>query len=119
LIYRITTIDKSDNSIMSCVGADNLLSLVGLGRWKMKEEDVWDVSERMTELGMKSPKKKINNRARFYFTERGWEKVGRIIMKEMNENGFHVRVEKRKNPKASNVTYADSYQVALLPNKRK
>jgi len=74
-------------------------------------------STKMTDYGLKAPYK-INMRTRFWFTERGWERVGKVIMKELNSLGANVKVKKRKNPKMSDVYWCDSYQVALLPRKK-
>lgn len=70
----------------------------------------------------KGPKKrfaKFNHKGRFYFTERGYERFGRKLLDRAQARGRKVKVIRRKNPKRSDVTYADPYQVALLPNKRK
>ena len=56
-----------------------------------------------------------NERARFYFTEKGWQAVGRYVAAEAKRNGHHVQVLKQKNPEASQIVYADDLQVAILP----
>jgi hypothetical protein len=56
-----------------------------------------------------------NPRARFYFTERGWNKVGRFVTSEARKKGFVMRVIRQKNPAASQIVYRDDLQVALLP----
>jgi hypothetical protein len=55
-----------------------------------------------------------NPRARFYFTERGWEKVGKFVASDARQKGFLMRVIRRKNPPASQIVYQDDFQVALL-----
>lgn len=60
-----------------------------------------------------------NPRARFYFTERGWEKYGRILASEARKRGHAVKVIRRKEPARSQVVYRDEFQVALLPASRK
>ncbi len=70
--------------------------------------------ELMNELGLKAPKH-VNPRARFYFTERGWEEIGKKIVEKVIERGVNVKVIKKKNPKRSDVAYCDPYQVAVLP----
>ncbi|MBV8378213.1 MAG: hypothetical protein JO279_14550 [Verrucomicrobia bacterium] len=60
-----------------------------------------------------------NRRARFYFTERGWEKVGRFVAGEARKQGFQMRVIRRKNPPVSQIFYRDEFQLALLPFNRK
>lgn len=56
-------------------------------------------------------------RARFYFTERGWDKVGRFVASEAQRRGFLMRVIRRKNPPASQIAYRDDLQIALLHSK--
>jgi hypothetical protein len=55
-----------------------------------------------------------NLRARFYFTERGWDKVGRFVAGHARKKGFLMRVIRRKNPSASQILYRDALQIALL-----
>ena len=57
-----------------------------------------------------------NPRARFYFTEKGWNKVGRFVTCEAQKKGFVMKVIRRKNPAASQIVYRDGLQVSLLPN---
>jgi hypothetical protein len=56
-----------------------------------------------------------NPRARFYFTEAGWEKYGRHVYAAARKQGHAVRVIRRKNPAHSQIVYQDAYQVAILP----
>ena len=56
-----------------------------------------------------------NPRARFYFTEKGWNKVGRFVTSEAQKKGFVMKVIRRKNSAASQIVYRDGLQVALLP----
>jgi len=118
MIYRVTTIGE-DNNVDSCTCANVIKELDSYDRFGFRDCEIWDVCDRMNKLGMRSPKKKVNPRARFYFTEKGWKEVGLVIVQEMREMGYYVRVEKKKNPKASDAAYFDSYQVALLPNRRR
>ena len=74
-------------------------------------------SHRMSEEGLRVPDK-INPRTRFWFTEYGWEMVGKKIAEDMNKLGAYVKVKKRKNPKKSDVYWCDPYQVALLPRRK-
>ena len=60
-----------------------------------------------------------NPRARFYFTERGWRRFGRKVAAEARCRGHVVKIVRRKNPLPSQIAYADPWQVALLPEKRK
>jgi hypothetical protein len=56
-----------------------------------------------------------NPRARFYFTEAGWQKYGRPMYAAARQRGHTIRVIRRKNPTKSQIVYQDSYQVAILP----
>ncbi|MCC7021954.1 MAG: hypothetical protein IT338_03960 [Thermomicrobiales bacterium] len=56
-----------------------------------------------------------NPRARFWFTERGWDRVGREVAAEARRRGHVVKVIRRKNPRPSQIVFADEWQVALLP----
>jgi hypothetical protein len=78
-------------------------------------------NDEMIAMGVSAPKvpKHINPRARFYFTEHGWKVVGKKLVEIATQRGYQPKVECRKNPKASDVIWGDTYQVALLPNKRK
>ncbi len=58
-------------------------------------------------------------RARFYFTEKGWRKLGRFIAVTARREGRVVRVIRRKNPYPSQIVYQDALQVAILPPKKK
>src|SRR5260370_21618805 len=61
-----------------------------------------------------------NPRARFYFTERGWDRVRRFVASDAQKKGFLMRVIRRKNPPASQIVYQDDFQIALLhSNKQK
>ena len=56
-----------------------------------------------------------NPRARFWFTERVWDRFGRAIVGEGQRRGYIIKVVRRKNPRRSQIVYADEWQVALLP----
>jgi hypothetical protein len=58
-----------------------------------------------------------NRRARFYFTEAGWQKVGRLIVARARQRGVMLRVLQGKEPRKSQIVYADELQVAILPRK--
>jgi hypothetical protein len=72
----------------------------------------------MFACGLRAPSIQ-NPRARFYFTERGWDKVGRFVAGYARKKGFLMRVIRRKNPPASQIVYQDDFQIALLHSKRK
>ena len=75
-------------------------------------------SERMAEEGLRVPNR-FHPRARFWFTEQGWQKVGKKIAEDMNKLGAYTKIKKQKNPKKGDVYWSDPYQVALLSNKRR
>lgn len=56
-----------------------------------------------------------NRRARFWFTERGWDRFGRPLVAEGRRRGYVMKVIRRKNPRRSQIVYEDEWQVALLP----
>jgi hypothetical protein len=58
-----------------------------------------------------------NPRARFYFTEAGWQKYGRNMYAAARRRGHTIRVIRRKNPDKSQIVYEDEYQVAILPRR--
>ena len=69
-------------------------------------------------LGLKAPKKFGNFKARFWFTEAGWQKYGIPLCKIAAEEGLQVVVKKEKNPDKSRIVYRDRWQVALLPPRK-
>lgn len=58
-----------------------------------------------------------NPRARFWFTEAGWQEYGREVMKCAMQSGRPYRLLRTKNPPRSAIVYRDRWQVALLPVK--
>jgi hypothetical protein len=58
-----------------------------------------------------------NPRARFYFTELGWRKIGCVLASEAKKRGHVVQVMRRKNPRRSQIVFADKLQMAILPTK--
>ncbi|HXG78631.1 MAG TPA: hypothetical protein VNJ31_04720 [Methyloceanibacter sp.] len=68
--------------------------------------------------GLRSPAIS-NRRARFYFTERGWSKVGRHVAAEARRLGHIVKIVRRKEPDRSQIIYRDLLQVAILPKTRR
>lgn len=77
------------------------------GHWVNKELD---------ECGIRSPKR-TNPKARFYFTERGWNTCGRKLVEMLENEGFAIKVSRKDNPKASQIAYKDAYQVAIYPER--
>jgi hypothetical protein len=76
------------------------------------------LGEMMWELHLPAPDFD-NPRARFWFTERGWDRFGRALAGEGRRRGYVVKVIRRKNPRRSQIVYADEWQVALLTAKGK
>jgi hypothetical protein len=78
----------------------------------------YGLSDLMWELHLPAPE--LNNpRTRFYFTELGWRKIGRLLVREAKKRGYMLKVIRRKNPRRSQIVYRDKLQMAILPNKRK
>jgi hypothetical protein len=71
----------------------------------------------MDQLGISSPSIE-NEKARFYFTEAGWRRAGRVIAVEARRCGHVIRVIRRKEPSTSQVVFRDEFQVAVLPIRR-
>ena len=72
----------------------------------------------MFACGLRSPSIQ-NPRARFYFTQRGWDEAGRFVAGYARKKGFRMRVIRQKNPLASQIVYQDDFQIALLHSKIK
>jgi hypothetical protein len=75
------------------------------------------MDKEMRDMGFKPPKKHFNMRAKFYFTELGWDTFGRKLYTIAIQKGYGPKVITLKNPKRSDTAYHDSYQVAILPRK--
>ena len=106
MIYRILT--DADNRYWDAERQDYVhvsLGMVGAGR---------TLSAMMWELHLPAPSIG-NHRARFWFTERGWDRFGRALAREGRQRGHVVKVIRRKNPRRSRIVYADAWKVALLP----
>ena len=74
------------------------------------------LNNEMLAMGFKAPKvKHLNPRAKFYFTEWGWEVFGRKLYTIAIQKGYSPKVIRLKNPKRCDVVYVDSYKVAILP----
>jgi len=58
-----------------------------------------------------------NRRTRFYFTELGWQKIGRFVANKAGRRGYVVKVIRRKQPSRSQIVYRDDLQVAILPRR--
>jgi hypothetical protein len=69
-------------------------------------------------MSVKYPKIK-NRRVRFFFTEKGWRRVGQAITARAISEGHVVRVIRQKNPARSQIFYQDTDQVAILPSRPK
>jgi len=75
----------------------------------------FNLDDEMMILGLPPPKVKINHRARFYFTEKGWDDFGRELFAIAKRRGLNPTIVRKKNPKRSDVVYGDVWQVAVLP----
>lgn len=76
------------------------------------------LSGMLDRLGIRAPLGLDHRKVRFYFTEKGWRQVGRLIAVEARERGHTVRVIRRKEPSPSQVVFRDALQLALLPSRR-
>jgi len=72
----------------------------------------------LDDLGIRAPIRFDHKKSRFYFTEEGWRRAGRVIAVEARRCGHTVRCIRRKEPDASQVVFRDSLQVAILPARR-
>jgi hypothetical protein len=127
MIYRLL-IDDYDPDLrlmLSLTAGDPRLTL-GLyelqGRWRREAvrrlQGVSSFGVEMNRHGLRSPR--ISNpRVRFYFTERGWVKVGRHVAAEARRAGHIVKVIRRKQPERSQVVYRDLLQLAVLPRRQR
>jgi hypothetical protein len=69
-------------------------------------------------LGLKAPELDRQRSLRFYFTEKGWNKIGRIVLSNILANNGQCRVLKVKE-NSIDPLYKDEYQVATRPRKKK
>lgn len=58
-----------------------------------------------------------HRRTRFYFTEKGWQEVGKAIAARARREHRMIRILRRKNPLPSQIVFEDNLQVAILPRK--
>jgi hypothetical protein len=68
-------------------------------------------------FGLHVPRKRINKNGRFYFTELGWEKYGRAVIKACMESGQEYRVLAVEEHDCT-ILYKDEVQVVLFPKRR-
>lgn len=66
---------------------------------------------------LRSPKVGLPENTRFYFTETGWDEIGREVIAACQRNGQEYRVIARKENDLD-VVYRDEYQVAGQPVRR-
>ena len=108
MIYRISVSQFKSNGLFGFLFGDVSVVFGGCGG--------------VLTMPFKAPKKSFNRRARFYFTEKGWDLYGRDMCKEAYDwgyrNGHNITVIRRKNPRRGEVVYRDDIQVALLPKRR-
>ena len=85
-------------------------------RLVFRDIETWNACmDLINETSLKAPDNVHKRSARFWFTEKGWNDVGRGVSEELQRRGFYVRVRRKKNPRASDVLWCDPYQIALLP----
>jgi hypothetical protein len=65
-----------------------------------------------------APKHRIPQNARFYFTEKGWDEIGRYVVAAAQRTGQQYRILAIKE-KNLNVIFRDEFQVAGQPVRRK
>jgi hypothetical protein len=66
---------------------------------------------------MPSPRRSINRKCRFYFTEEGWRRYGRATITACQQTNQEYRVLRIKE-KSVDVVYQDKYQVAVRPKRK-
>ena len=103
MIYRILVDERGDDGIPTGTRLGGIM-VRGKGL-----ENLCD------QYGVSAPRRLTNAKARFYFTEAGWKKAGRLIAAAARQRGFIVHCVRRKNPDRSQVVYRDRYQAAILP----
>ena len=69
--------------------------------------------EAMSDLHFPAPKKNFSSKARFYFTELGWEKFSKKILNHEYMSSVEFTIQKRKIEK-SQIMYCDEYQFAAI-----
>ena len=67
---------------------------------------------------LRQPSRKITKNCRFYFTEKGWRKLGRHIVADMIKFQQRYRVITVKEHSVD-VVYQDDLQVAVRPRKKR
>lgn len=65
---------------------------------------------------LRGPNKPIPSNTRFFFTEKGWEEVGRHTVAGCKQQGQHVKVIAVKESSV-NVVWGDEYEVAVQPKR--
>jgi len=65
-----------------------------------------------------SPRKRIHKNCRFYFTERGWDEIGRKVIAACIASGQEYRVLRVKE-RLVDVVYRDEHQVAVRPRRKR
>ena len=69
-------------------------------------------------IDMPGPRKSIPKNGRFYFTEKGWDKYGRAVIKACQKTGQEYRVIRIKE-NAVEVLYKDDIQVMARPLRKR
>jgi hypothetical protein len=68
-------------------------------------------------IDMKRPRRRINKKVRFYFTENGWKKYGKKVVAACIQTNTRFRVIAVEEHDVA-IYYQDDIQVALYPKKR-
>ena len=69
-------------------------------------------------IEMNSPRRAVNRKCRFYFTEEGWRRYGRSTIAACQRIGQEYRVLAIKE-KSVDVIYRDEFQVAVRPKRKR
>jgi hypothetical protein len=67
---------------------------------------------------LNNPRRAIAKNCRFFFTEAGWERYGRLTIDACQRTGQHYRVITIKEH-SIDIVYRDEFQVAIRPRKRR
>jgi hypothetical protein len=65
--------------------------------------------------GGTSPAHPRDPRLCLYFTELGWERIGRAVAVQARRLGHEVKVRRQRQPDASRIVHRDELQVAVMP----
>lgn len=115
MIYRIIGESERWKWVEDEQGEPDLVPVTGEMKGAFHADLSWFWFDGIDQLPAPSS---VNRRARFWFTEAGWDKYGRQVLADAMRSGRTYRLLVKKNPPSSAVVYRDRWQVALLPVKR-